>query len=263
MINFRVKALAVCAALAVFTTACEKDEDRVELTPTATPTLALSASNLTLTQATADQNALVFTWKPSPPTVSGTSKTTVPGMSYQLQFALAGTNFAKPVAISAGAGPNTTLKVSDLNGALQSLGLVTGRATQLEARVVANYAANFTQASAAVPFTASTYCAQPAADKIWSIIGPAGKGWSTDVVLTYDCAQNAFVYTGPLNADEFKFRYGADWKANLGGPSSTGGALTQDGPNLKIAKAGTYTVTLTPGGIDGNGKATGGSFTIK
>lgn len=263
MNNYRTLALGLCTAVAVLFTACKKDEVQATVTPSGAPTLSASTSTVTLLQANADQNAITFTWKPAPPTVSGTDKAVVPAMVYQLQFALAGTNFAKPVAISAGAGPNTALKVADLNGTLQSLGLAVGKATALDVRLVANYAANYVEASPSTALTASTYCAQPNAASIWSIIGPAGKGWSTDIVMNYDCAQNAFVYTGPLNADEFKFRYGGDWKANLGGDSSTGGPLSQDGKNLKITAAGTYTVVLKPAGIGSDGKATGGEYTIK
>lgn len=257
--------LGLCIALVSLTVACKKDEVQVVATPSGQPALSASASSVVLSQANANQTALTFTWKPLTTTVSGTDNKLSQGATYQLQFAKAGTNFAKPVSIDAGAGPNTTVKVSDLNDALQSVGLTSSMAGQVEVRLNATYAANYVLSSPSIPLTATTYtyCGQPDASKSWTIIGPAGKGWSTDVAMTYDCAAKTFTYTGPMNADEYKFRYGADWKANLGGTSSTGGTLTQDGPNLKIAVAGTYTVVLTPGTIGADGKVSGGSYTIK
>ena len=67
----------------------------------------------------------------------------------------------------------------------------------------------------------------------------------------------------PFAADEYKFRYGADWKANLGDGGGSG-ALKQDGGNLKITKAGTYTITLKPASLNSDGKVSDGStYTIK
>ena len=264
MNNYLTQALGACAALVVLATACKKDETQAVISPSNQPTLTASASTVVLLQANADQPALTFTWTPvKSSNLSGTDKAVSPAMTYQLQFAKPGTNFAKPVSIDAGAGPTTVVKVAALNNALLTLGLMPGVATPVEMRLNANYAANFPWASPGVALTATTYCDQPEPSKAWSVIGAAAKGWGTDAVMTYDCATNAFTYTGPFNADEFKFRYGGDWRANLGGASSTGGALTQGGPNLKIATAGTYTVVLTPGTIDADGKATGGTFTIK
>lgn len=263
--------LGVCIALVSLTMACKKDEVQVMATPSGQPALTASASTVVLSQANANQTALTFTWKPLTTTVSGTDKSLSQAATYQLQFAKAGSNFAKPASIDAGAGPNTTVKVSDLNDALNSLGLPSGTANQVEVRLNATYASNYVLSSPSIPLTATTYtyCGQPDASKSWTIIGPAGKGWGTDVAMAYDCASKSFTYTGPLNADEFKFRYGGtdpvtgNWKANLGGSSSTGGSLVQDGPNLKITTAGNYTVVLTPGTIGADGKASGGSFTIK
>jgi hypothetical protein len=117
--------------------------------------------------------------------------------------------------------------------------------------------------------TPYSFCAQPA--KAWSIIGDAANGWNTgnDIVMTYDCINRTYSYTGPLkakagtNAAGYKFRYNNDWAANLGGTSSTGGNLTQGGDNLKVDVDKVYTIVLTPGTIKADGSASGGSYTIK
>ncbi len=255
------QALGFCAALLLLVSSCKKDEVRTVIQPGAAPTLTASTNSLVLQQANSTKSAATYTWTP----VSFGYQAVV---SYTLQFDKKGGDFSAPISFDAGTSTTKTLTVADLNSVYQAKGLIdasaTPVATPVDVRVVASVGASAPQvASAASTFTGTpySYCEQPA--KAWSIIGPAGKGWSTDVVMTYDCVAKTFSYTGPLNADEFKFRYGADWTANLGGTSSTGGALTQNGDNLKIATAGTYTIVLSATVDATTGKSTGGTYTIK
>jgi hypothetical protein len=257
-------AAGVLALAAIGLSACKKDEVQATLTPTNSVTLTASTTNVVLTQANASNTAATFTFTPLTFAWSNVDKPYNPATTYTLQAAKQGTNFATIVSsIDLGSGPSKTFTVGDLNTPLLNGGLPVGTATPLDIRLKAVYATNSPMYSATLPLTATVYCAQPAANQAWSIIGAAAKGWSTDAVMTYDCALNAFTYTGTFAADEYKFRYGADWSANLGGSSSTGGALTQDGNNLKIATAGTYTITLKPAAVT-NGKVVAGStYTIK
>jgi len=258
----------VAGAIALATlslTACKKDEVQATLTPSTTaPTLTASTNTVVLTQANAANTAATFTFTPLTFTWANADHSYNPAITYTLQAAKQGTNFATILsAIDLGAGPSKTVTVGDLNTQLLAAGLPVGTATPLDIRLRAVYAANSPIYSASLPLTATVYCAQPAASQAWSIIGAAAKGWSTDAVMTYDCALNAFTYTGTFVADEYKFRYGADWKANLGDAGTTG-ALKQDGGNLKITKAGTYTITLKPAALNGDGKVSDGStYTIK
>lgn len=258
-------ALGLLTLATVSLTACKKDEVQATLTPTNSVTLTSSATNVVLTQATAANTAATFTFTPLTFAWANSDNPYNPAVTYTLQAAKQGTNFANLVSsIDLGAGPSKTMTVSDLNSALLSGGLPVGTATPLDIRLKTVYAANSPMYSATLPLTATVYCAQPAANQAWSIIGAAAKGWSTDVVMTYDCAQNAFTYTGPFVAEAYKFRYGADWKANLGGTSSTGGALTQGGGDLKITTPGTYTIMLKPAALNAAGEVMAGStFTIK
>jgi hypothetical protein len=261
--------LGSCAVLLVSLASCNKDEVRAVAQPGPAPTLTASATTLTLAQANSENDAVKYTWTP---TTFGYQAV----ISYTLQFDKKGGDFSSPVSFAAGSATTRTLTVSDLNSVYQSKGLVSATAaptpTALDARVVASVGSNApTATSPIVGITATPYafCAQPA--KGWSIIGDAGNGWNAgnDIVMTYDCANRTFSYTGPLkakagtNAAGYKFRYNNDWTANLGGASSTGGPLTQDGGNLSVPADGTYTIVLTPGSIDPSGKASGGSYTIK
>lgn len=265
MFNWLTKsALGIVALSAVALSSCNKDEVRATLTPSNSPTLTASTSSVVLTQANASNTAVAFTWTPiSSFAWSNASSTYQPSVAYQFQFDKKGNNFAAPATIDASAASPSSISVGDLDAALLTLGNAAGRAADYEVRLKATYASNAPLYSGVVPLTATTYvfCAQPA--KGWSIIGPGGIDWNTDVTLQYNCDAKTYSYSGPMKVGDYKFRYNKDWTANLGGTNSAGGALTQDGPNLSISTAKNYTITLTPGTIDAAGKASGGSFTIQ
>ena len=76
------------------------------------------------------------------------------------------------------------------------------------------------------------------------IVGPAqAGGWNDDTDLAYNPETRAWEATIELAADEFKFRANDGWDINWGGSEDN---LTQDGPNLKIAEAGTYFIQFFP-----------------
>lgn len=235
------------ALLVLGVAACKKDEVQATLTPNSTPTLTASTNTVVLTQANAANTAVTFNWTP----ISSFSWTNVdhpynPAVTYTLQLAKQGTNFAAPVNVSAGSGPNTSISVVNLNTALLSLGLAPGTATPIDVRLQSVYASNSPYYTATVPLTATAYkfCAQPA--MAWGVVGPAGPGWpggKIDFVMQYDCDAKTYTYTGPLTANQFKFRFGYHWTTNLGGSGPTV-PLSTGGSNLTIATGGNYTVTL-------------------
>jgi hypothetical protein len=261
--------LGSCAVLLVSLASCNKDEVRAVAQPGAAPTLTASATTITLTQPNSENDAVKYTWTP---TTFGYQAI----ITYTLQFDKKGGDFSSPVSFAAGSATTRTLTVGDLNSIYQSKGLVSATSaptpTAIDARVVASVSSDApTVASSVLGITATPYsfCAQPA--KAWSIIGDAGNGWNpgNDIVMTYDCVNRTYSYTGPLKATVsgnpagYKFRYNGAWDANLGGTTSTGGALTQGGSNLSVPADKTYTIVLTPGNIAADGTASGGSFTIK
>ncbi len=259
--------LTVGALSLLAVTACEKDETRVVAQADAAPKLTTSGNNLTLLQDKAADKAVTYTWTP---TTFGFNSV----VTYTLQFDKKGGDFSAPSSFSVGSALSRTLTVSELNSIYVGKGLVNTTTTpaQLDARVVASIgpkSADVISTVSTITATPYNFCDQPAPSKAWALIGPAGKDWGTDIAMTYDCATKTYTYTGPLNADKFKFRYGGSapadgikpWDINLGGTASTGGELTQGGPDLAITKAGTYTITLSPT-IGADNKAAG-SFTIK
>lgn len=260
------QALGVCSAFLLLVSSCQKDEVRAVAQPGAAPTLTASANNVVLSQTTTGSNAVTYTWTP----VTFGYQAVV---TYTLQFDKKGGDFSSPVNFDAGSTTTKTLTVGDLNSVYQAKGLVSTSAaptaTPVDVRVVASVGATAPKATSAVVGTTATpyaFCAQPAAAQAWTIIGPAGKNWDTDITLQYDCVAKTYTYTGPLNADKFKFRYGGQWKDNLdlgGAWSSAGGSLSQGGSDIAVPTAGTYTIVLTPGTIDASNKITGASYTVK
>ena len=56
-------------------------------------------------------------------------------------------------------------------------------------------------------------------------------------------ADDCWEITTALNADEFKFTTNGSWDINLGGDAAN---LEENGPNLRVNEAGTYTIKLYP-----------------
>lgn len=253
MKNRLTRTLAGFFALAALSLAsCEKDEVRTTLTPNSVPTLAASTNSVVLSQDNSANTAVTYTWTP----ISGFSWSNAetpytPSVSYSFQVDKQGNNFASPVSIDAGAGPTTTLTVEQLNASLVTLGLTPGTATPLDVRLRATYAANAPMYSPVVPLTATSYkvCVPPNSDK-WAIIGSAGVDWSTDVFLAYDCDLKAYTVTRALNEGEFKFRRNSNWDlVNYGSTATrnsagTAAIDTNNDNNIKVTKAGTYTIIL-------------------
>jgi hypothetical protein len=60
--------------------------------------------------------------------------------------------------------------------------------------------------------------------------------------MTWNAADETWTLTTELTAGELKFRANDGWDINLGGDSIDD--LVENGANLQIAEAGTYTITL-------------------
>ncbi|CCH01570.1 hypothetical protein FAES_3563 [Fibrella aestuarina BUZ 2] len=79
----------------------------------------------------------------------------------------------------------------------------------------------------------------------WGVIGAATpKGWDASTPMTFDPTTNTWKVDVALKADELKFRANDAWDINLGDNKPANGFLTYGGENIKVATAGTYTLTL-------------------
>lgn len=257
--------IAASAVVLLSFTACEKDETKVTIATAGAPVLTASATTATLSQTTANDNAVKYTWAPAD---FGYAAAT----TYTLQFDKKGGNFSKAVSINAGNVTTRTLRVTELNDIFINLGLPADVAAQIDARVLASVGASApTQASAVSTIAATPYDFCEVPKDSWGLVGPAGDGWpgatATDVVLPYDCKARAYVLRMPLKAGDFKFRMNKDWGKNLGSltkgatPGATGLPQKLNGEDMTITTPGTYTVKLAVK-LDATGAPTEGTVTI-
>jgi hypothetical protein len=80
----------------------------------------------------------------------------------------------------------------------------------------------------------------------WGLIGDAtAGGWDADTDMKFiNDGKGFWVLKVDLKAGEIKFRMNDAWTVSLGG--SDGKLVEKDGPNIKIAAAGNYTIALDP-----------------
>ena len=266
MYNRFSKSAFLVGLLALSLTACKKDEVKVTSEFSAPPALTASTTDAgVLAKANADNTAVTYTWTPYTIKTSDDSKVASP-VTYTLQFAKAGTNFASLKEIDAGTATSSSLaiKTTKLNSLLLSLNLPFAQSGQLDVRLKTFVAGNQpTLYSSTMKLTATPYdeCSAPNADT-WGLVGPAGDGWpgatATDRTLNWSCTENAYVLRTMLNAGDFKFRKDKDWGVNLGAltkpltPGTAPTPLKPNGEDMTISTAGMYTVKLT---VVGSGTA--------
>lgn len=86
----------------------------------------------------------------------------------------------------------------------------------------------------------------------WAVIGDAANGWDDgdDVEMDFDADSKAWSVTLELSDEgEFKFRANEDWDFNIG-LNEDEGVLVQDGENLSVNEAGSYTVSINLNGTE-------------
>lgn len=95
-----------------------------------------------------------------------------------------------------------------------------------------------------VDLNANTY--KIAAADSWGLVGDATPGgWDADTDLKFiNDGKGLWKLTTSLKVGEIKFRLNDAWTVSLGG--SDGKLVDKDGPNIKIAEAGNYIVSLDP-----------------
>lgn len=89
-----------------------------------------------------------------------------------------------------------------------------------------------------------TYSVEPI--NVISIIGSAtgDPNWGTDIDMTYDTTDRCWKVTTALVAGEMKFRVNHDWSLSWGAAEE--GMTYENGANLYVSEAGTYTVKFHP-----------------
>lgn len=78
----------------------------------------------------------------------------------------------------------------------------------------------------------------------WGLIGSATpNGWDSDLNMTYDVEENAWILTADLTEGEVKFRANDDWAVNYG-DTGADAILELNGDNIVIPQNGTYLIKL-------------------
>lgn len=245
---------ALGVSLMMVTTSCEKDETRAVLQPGEVSGFTASANALTLTSTTASQPAIAYSWAAVPFGYQA-------AVTYSLQFAKAGTNFAAPYSVNLGTNMSKAYTVGEINELLVSrLRLLPGTAAQVEVRMKASVGdAAAPVYSATKAFTATPYLI---VINYPSLFVPGNyQGWNPSAAPKVSAfTDNQDLYEGYVNLDgpllagarpEFKFTTLPSWDGTNfgnGGPatlSNNGGA-----GNLTVPAAGYYrlkanTQTLT------------------
>ena len=221
--------------------ACEKDEDRLTLASTVTaPTLTSSASSVSLTSATASNEALRLNWTPADYGFSAP-------VQYTVQLDKQGGTFASPVTISAGSSTSLSISGADLNQNLLKLGLPAGSAGQVAVRVMAalnrpgNDVSNMTY-SAPTTITATPYLVVINYPSIY--VPGAYQGWAPEKAPALASVANNQQYEGYVyfnTASEFKFTSVQNWNGTNYGAGAAGALSTDGGAgNLSVTAPGYY-----------------------
>ena len=180
----------------------------------------------------------------------------------QLELAVAGTNFAKPINLGVSTSDNyVKLTYQELNNALINLGLTPNTPADVEVRVKSNIKSGNTNPtyvySSPISFKVTPFKANPDdlfpkiyMPGIWDEVALGGYAeWdATNSPALYSSKKNN-VYAGfqymafksasyPLDPDNgaFKFTPGASWDNDMGDDHTRTGKLTKDGEwNIKVA----------------------------
>jgi starch-binding outer membrane protein SusE/F len=217
---------------------------KFKVTPFNDPsTLTSTATTVTGTLATAGNNALTFNWNPSFAGYSG-------NITYTIQYDSAGKNFATPGTVTGISGFSKTMTIGEINQAALNEGVAGGTTGKLEFRVKATTAQGAISYSNAVSITVNTY--QPIVRLYMpgSYQAATGQGTDWDPPTAPQFVRD--LRPGQLNklyymyiylpaGAEFKITNGNSWAVNYGG---SGGNLSSSGPNLTVATAGVYRISV-------------------
>ena len=166
-----------------------------------TLTLTVNQQEIVLNEKNHSQEALTLSW------TTGTNYGSGNRISYTLEIAKAGTDFARAYSVDLGTGTyQWTKKTEELNQFLNTqLGVGYAEKVSLEARITATVAGmEEKEQRATVALDVTTY--QPVTPTLYLIGEAAPNGWSADQATPMERTDNGqFTWTGKLNTGVFKF----------------------------------------------------------
>jgi hypothetical protein len=238
-----IKFALIVGLIALILISCEKDEARAILQPGVPPVLSASQSDLVLEEGDSAAVAQVFSWNAADFGFAA-------GVTYTLEIAPAGTNFATPTAIDLGTARTFEYTVAGLNQLALLAGLTAGTAGQLEARVRAEISDRLDPVySNTVSFGVTPYEVVITYPALW--VPGDHQGWSPAtaarvVSIGANGEYEGYEYVGGGNL-KFKFTSAPDWDhINYGWASSmvmgtaVTGTMSPTGGDLFVPTPGYY-----------------------
>lgn len=190
------------ALIIVLVSSCKPYNDFV-IQPAGKLALSATKSSVVLTQKTANEKAVDFSW------TTGNNQGSGGSIAYKLQIDKNGNNFATPLVFDMGKGIYArSLTGLELNGYLLDFWKFTANTeSKLEARIVATIYADteITDISPVFGFTATAY--QPVSNTLYLLGSASPNSWDAGkaIALTPQSDPTIFIYQGTLNAGELKF----------------------------------------------------------
>ncbi|WP_162303536.1 SusE domain-containing protein [Hymenobacter sediminis] len=236
MNNLFTKLAGLGLVATVLLSSCEKDEDKVVVSPGTSSALTASSSSAVLTQADAAKTAMTYSWSP-------TSYGYQAAVTYTLQFDKKGGDFSAPVEVVAGNATSKALTGAELNNVLLQLKLTPGVASEISVRLKSSIgpAANmaYSAASALMVTPYSDFVVYP------QIFVPGDyQGWAPDKAPYLASASSNQKYEGYINLPAatatFKFTPARNWDNDYGDDGSNTGKLAAKGKDITITGAGYY-----------------------
>lgn len=205
------------------------------------PVLSLTGNTTqVLFSENADMEAVTFSWNEVVFNVN------VQPVTYILEMAPGGTNFAEPVTLQNSADLSYSMTVAQLNARAINLGILPETQGTLDFRLIAGIGTtdNYDLISETITLTVTPYTDEIDISTPWGIAGSATPGgwdeFADDIPFWQTGTDNVFVAYANLNDGEIKFRKDAQWIENYGG---SGGNLVAGGDNIPVT-AGKYKITI-------------------
>ena len=189
-------------------------------------------------------------------------------LSYNVQAAAAGSNFAAPVSLAIVSNASTLEAThADLNAVALGLGIAAGTAGTIEMRIVAtntNAGGNvLTRISDVVSISVTPFSV--AFPNLFLVGAATAPGWNNNnnnpPVFRNQNLPNNYVFTGYFNAGEFKLlevkgQWQPQWGTNGGGALAVNPGGGNDPGTFNVPTAGYYTYNFTTVGESGSFTAT-------
>jgi len=238
--------IVLAGAMLCLLQACKKDEVRTVLQTGTASTLSSTKSAVVLTQATAGDTVVAFNWTPAQYGFDA-------AVGYSLQIAKAGASFNGAKEVNMGSSMVQKYTAADLNQMAILLGLPSGSAGQLEARVKSSI-------SDSVPPVYSNVVALTVTPYLVVINYPSlyvpgdYQGWDPGTASRISSKTDNGVYEGYVyiagGTKEFKYTSDPDWNHTIYGwasstttGSNVAGKMNTTGGNLFVPSTGYYLLT--------------------